>query len=161
MLREMKEGISFWQSRFGRFLRWVAFLPVGVVLVTILQALPTMVVNLAVYLIVRWELKLNFLTGLLAVVMLCLICPMILFYTWFPWLYKTPVLSCAIIAPNNKIASVIFGALFCIFQGWYLLSLFTEATFWIFRWYQLAFTGIVLAGTVASYQDEQDRMRLW
>ena len=114
----MNDNQSFWQTGFGRFIRWLVFLPIGGILVSILQALPPLAVLWA------WEYKLEFnlltlLIGIFVVGFLGTIGSL-----WVVGLGMTPYLSCKVIAPNNKVGSVIFGTLFCLCQGIFILTLF-------------------------------------
>jgi hypothetical protein len=143
----MNDNQPFWQTGFGRFIRWLVFLPIGCVLVAILQALPPLAVRLAS----GYKPEFSCLVLLLAIVaagMLIPICSM-----WFMGVWMTPYLSCRLIAPNHKVGSVIFGTLFCLFQGIFILTLFGGDYSWVEILYQILFTAIVIGGTVAAYKD--------
>jgi hypothetical protein len=143
----MNDNQSFWQTGFGRFIRWLVFLPIGAILVSILQALPP----LAVLWAWGYKLEFNLLTLIIGIFVVSILGA--IGWWWFIGLFMTPYLSCKVIAPNNKVGSVIFGTLFCLFQGIFILSLFGHDPSWVFIIYQIVIAGIVIGGTVMAYKD--------
>ena len=146
----MDEGTPFWQTGFGQLLRWLVFLPIGLFLTVILQGLPPGAVGLAR----AYKPEFNFLTIIIAIIVVSFLG--IFLSLWLACVWMTPFLSCTLIAPNKKVALVIFGTIFCLFQGEFMLSLLSDGTSWIFFTYQLSFSGLLIGGIVLAYKEEEN-----
>lgn len=137
-----------WTTGFGRLIRWLLFIPIGYLLACILQTLPPLAFALAW----GWKLEFNFFVLIVAVIAVSFLTSICVF--WCACVYLTPYLSCKIIAPDNKVGSVIFGTLFCLFQGIFLLKeLLGHDPSWLSIIYQIVFAGIVIVGTVTAYKE--------
>jgi hypothetical protein len=143
---------SFWNNPFGKLIRWLAFIPVGFVLGSILQVIPPLGVALAR----EYKPEFNFLTVFLAIFAVSIVGTVGWF--WALGVFFTPVLSCRTIAPNHRVGSVIAGTLFCVYQGinivWLFgLGLYGQAS-WVFIVYQLVFSAIFIFGIVTAYNED-------
>ena len=145
--RTMETETPFWSNAFGKLIRWLVFIPIGFVLGSILQSLPPLGVELAR----RYKPEFNFLTILIAIVVVSILGSVGWF--WVLGVAATPVLACRVIAPNHRVGAVIFGTLFCLFQAIYTLGLFGHAS-WIFILYQLIFSTIFIVGIVIAYKED-------
>lgn len=137
---------TFWNKPFGKLIRWLAFIPVGFALGGFLEALPPLGVELAR----AYQPEVNFLTIIMAIVVVAIspwIGPL-----WFAAVYGTPLLSCRVIAPNHRVGSIVFGTLFCVFKGTFILGLFGR-TSWVFILYHLVFTTIFIFGIVGAHNE--------
>jgi len=143
----MNNNQPFWQTGFGRFIRWALFLPIGCVLLIILQALPPLAVEVAS----RCKPEFSCLVLIVAIVAVSMLS--MIGWMWFLGVWMTPYLSCRLIAPNHKVGSVIFGTQFCLLQGIFILTLFGGDYSWVFILYQILFAAIVIGGTVMAYRD--------
>ncbi|MFU8857466.1 MAG: hypothetical protein ACNA8S_10750 [Deferrisomatales bacterium] len=137
---------SFWESGVGRLIRWLAFLPIAFFLISLLQTIPVRTVFWAA----NYIPDLNLLTLILAIVAVSLIGTAGWF--WVLGVSMTPVFACGVIAPNAKVGSVIFGTLYCLIQGLFLLGVLSSGAHWVFKGYQLVFGLIVLGGTIGAYK---------
>src|SRR4029453_8338538 len=120
---------------------------IGFVLGSILQSLPPLGVELAR----AYKPEFNFLTILIAIIVVSILTTVV--GLWFFGVFGTPVLSCRIIAPNHRVASVMFGTLFCLFQGLYILGLIGRAS-WVYILYQLVFSATFIFGIVTAYNED-------
>lgn len=143
----MNDNQSFWQTVFGRVIRWLLFLPVGFILVSILASLPPMALALA------WGYKPEFSFLILIAAIFVVSIGGTIFCFWVGGVWMTPYLICRVIAPNNKVGSVIFGTLFCLYWVINILMSFLGDASWVLIIYQMVFVGIVIGGTVMAYQD--------
>ncbi|MEN8255860.1 MAG: hypothetical protein ABFR33_10380 [Verrucomicrobiota bacterium] len=91
----------------------------------------------------------------LAIIIAILVVPVfiVLGGIWFVGVLLTPYLNCGLIAPDNRVAAVIYGMLFCLFEGVFLLSILAGGTSWISFGYQLVFLGISVGGIAISYKE--------
>ncbi|MBU2574061.1 MAG: hypothetical protein KKH28_08310 [Elusimicrobia bacterium] len=144
----MNNNRPFWQTGFGKSIRWLLFLPVGYILVYILQVVPPLVAAMALH----YKPEFNFLVLIIGIIAVSLLCTLGSF--WVMGVFMTPTLCCKIIAPNNKIGSVIFGTLFCLFQGFNILASFGLAHYWVSIIYQTVFGAITIGGTVMAYMED-------
>jgi len=139
---------AFWQGGFGKLLRWLTFLPLAFLSIGILQHLPVKAVIWAS----GYKPEFSFLTLIIGLIALSILGT--LGWLWFLGLSMTPYLTCGVIAPNNKIATVIFGTLFCLFQGLFLFGVFYSDAHWIYKVYMLVVSIIVIGSTVVAYQED-------
>lgn len=107
-----------------KFLRWVIFIPVGFILMTILNILPQMIF------LIKCESIITaiFLGGLL----------LSLFLVWIYAIILTPLFVCTKIAPKREVASILFGMLYSaylfrvmIIDGHYGYNIIFMMFFWI------------------------------
>ena len=131
----------------GRIIRWLVFIPVGFLLVGILQALPPFAVMWAH----SYRPEFSFLTIILAIIVVSILGTVGWF--WLLGVWATPMLSCRIIAPHPQVAAVIFGTLFCLHQGAFLLGLLSRAR-WGLAIYHFIFCAIVVVGVVSAYKGD-------
>jgi hypothetical protein len=152
LARDMESETSFWNKPFGKLIRWLAFIPVGCVLGSILQILPPLGVELAR----SYKPEFNFLTILIAVFAVSIGTTVVWF--WGAGVFLTAVLSCRIIAPNHRVGSVIGGTLFSGYQGINIVWLFGLVLYgqasWVFIAYQLVFSAIFIFGIVTAYNED-------
>jgi hypothetical protein len=140
-------AVSFWQNPFGRVLRWIAFLPVGVVLASVLQSIPPLVVVFAA----SWRPQFSFLILILGLIVLSVLGTLAWF--WVMASFFTPVLACRVIAPNHRVAAVVFATLSVLCEGSFILRLVGD-TPWLLVIYHIVFTIILVAGCVMAYKEE-------
>jgi len=143
--------MTFWQSTAGKTLRWVLFLPVGLLVAALLESVPIFAYRYAASV----ELRFTLLTLIIGIIVVSL-----LFTVSVHWLiavFFTPKLSCGLIAPTPKIAAVIFGTLFLLFQRRTLLSMVLGGqTGWGIIIYKALFSLLLMGGVVATYAEESD-----
>lgn len=152
----MNKEKPFWESDFIILLRWILFLPIGFILAGTLQAMPPLVVGLVKANIPESTFLAIVSTVILVPILIALSC------VWFMSVLMTPYLNCGFIAPNNRIPAIIYGMLFCLFEGIFLISIFAGGTSWIFIVYQLIFSAITLGGIVMlSKEIEFSRVKRW
>jgi hypothetical protein len=140
-------AVGFWQNRVGRVLRWIVFLPIGVVLASVLQSIPP----LAVVLAASWHPHFSFLILILGLIALSILGTLAWF--WFMASLFTPVLACRVIAPNHRVAAVVFPTLSILYEGSFILRLVGD-TPWLLVIYHVIFTIILVAGCVVAYKQE-------
>lgn len=144
------ENRSLWDSGSAKILRWLFFLPIGFLLAGILQMLPPLAVEWAR----GFRPEISFLTIVLAVIAVSILGTVC--WLWFAAVVMSPVLASRIIAPHRKIAAVIFGTLFCLFQALFVLRVFLEGGSWVYLGYQLLFAGLTIAGIIVAYKDDDE-----
>ena len=143
--------VAFWKSGFGKFLRWILFLPIAFTLSSILQLIPLCAVSFAA----GYEMRLTLLTILGCIVLLSVITP--LFYFWLMAVFMMPRLVCAVIAPNTRVASVMYGTLFCLGAIWSLVYWFGSGEYtWTFYLFQIFYAAIIMSGIVIAYQSAEE-----
>ncbi|MBW7893815.1 MAG: hypothetical protein H3C27_01775 [Opitutaceae bacterium] len=143
--------MTFWQSTVGKILRWVLFLPVGLLVSALLESIPIFAYRYAA----NVELRLTLLTLIIGVIVVSMLFTVLVY--WFIGVFFTPKLSCGMIAPTPKIASVIFGTLFVLFQGLTLLGMVLgDQTGWGIIIYKSLFSLLLMGGVVATYVEESD-----
>ena len=129
-------------------IRWVSFIPIAFILTTLLYAVPPLLYHYAS----TYELSFTLLS------ILTVLFSFTLFF-WVVWLwgmgvFYTPILSCVVIAPNNKVASIVYG----IFFASYIISGITFSIKngdWI-AVYSLLFSVLHLFGVVIAYREGGD-----
>ncbi len=137
----------FWQNRVGRVLRWIVFLPIGVVLASVLQSIPP----LAVVFAASWHPQFSFLILILGVIAVSILGT--LATLWFAASLYTPVLVCRFIAPNHRVAAIVFAMFSILYEGSFILRLVGD-TPWLLVIYHIVFTIILVAGCVVAYKAE-------
>lgn len=146
--------MHFWNSTFGKVLRWIFFLPVSFLAAAILEAIPIFAYGYAANL----ELKFTLLTLIIGIICASLLFALIWF--WFAGVCFTPMITCGLIAPTPKVASVIFGTAFVLLQGLSLLALIlSERIGWGVIIYKILFSILLIAGTVATYCERESTER--
>ena len=98
---------GFWQTIIGKALRWLAFVPIGIILTIAIEVLTI----LGTIWLFRGDLRLFIIIGILFGALFTAI-PLIM-YTFYGAIY----LSTVIICPTPKVGSIIFGTIY------YLLTL--------------------------------------
>jgi len=152
----MSKEKHLWQTDFIILLRWIIFLPIGFVLTAVLQVIPPQILELVKANIPESTL-LTIVGAVLAVPIL-----IILGWVWILGVLMTPYLNCGIIAPSNRAPAVIYGMLFCLFEGIFLISILAGGASSIFVIYQLIFSGVTLGGIVMLYKEmELSRLKRW
>ena len=145
--------MSFWHTTTGKVLRWILFLPVGLVAASVLEVIPIFSYRFASTV----ELRFTLLTLIIGIVVVSFLFTFVLL--WFMGVFFTPTLSCSLIAPTPKVASVIFGTLFVLFQALTLLPMFvTDDTGWGIIIYKILFSLLLIGGVVASYSQADERV---
>lgn len=130
-------------------LRWIAFLPVGLLLAAILQFIPPFVIQ---FLSINKVGDMSLMQLLIAIVIVLF--AMGLIPLWHYGVALVPMLCARVIAPNRKIAAIILGTLVLSVQLWAMF------TCWISKeWAYLAFNGWFavwfLGGTIGAYADDE------
>ena len=139
---------GFWQSGFGKFIRWLVFLPIGFVLGSVLQSIPPIVVAFAA----SYKPQFSFLVLILALIVLSMLLTCI--WLWGLAVFGTPYLSCRVIAPNHRVASVIFATLFIFCELAFILGLIGRREPWILVIYNIIFSAIFVGGCVVAYKED-------
>jgi hypothetical protein len=143
----MNKRKSFWKTEIVIPLRWIAYLPVGFCLTILLQAIPPLIAGLA-----KAHMPESiFLITLLAVIAV----PSLIVFglLWIVGVLAMPQLNCGFIAPSKRVAVIIYGMLFCLFEGSFLISILTGGASWIFLIYQFVFSVITVSGIVMVYKE--------
>jgi len=134
-----------------KLLRWILFLPVGLFAASVLELIPIFIYQFASTV----ELRFTLLMLIIGIV----VAPFVLGFVWL-WLWAvlmTPTLSCSVIAPSPKIASVIFGTLYVLFQIVTLLRMvFTDGEVWGIIVYMILFSLLMIGGVYASYSQADE-----
>ncbi|NLO02067.1 MAG: hypothetical protein GX126_07090 [Bacteroidales bacterium] len=131
--------------------KWIIWFPTIFIIAAILQLLPIFAYQIAR----NWDIQITFWNICFGVAVGV---PMIIFAAslWAWAVINTPMWTCNKIAPNNKVASVIFGTLFILFQAQTFISMAQKGYgFWAFV-YGGIFSLLLVYGTVAAYQVESD-----
>lgn len=138
--------MTFWQSNGGRILRWLLFLPIGLLVGAVLESIPILAFRFAATV----ELRFTLLTLIIGLVFAPFLTSLVAL--WFYGVFLTPMLACGIIAPTPKIASVIFGTLFLSFQVLTLFSwLFDGQTGWALIIFKALFSLWLMGGIIAAH----------
>lgn len=145
--RKMDREQPFWQTDSIILLRWIAFIPVGFILTASLQVIPSMAAGLLKAIIPDSTL-LTVVGALIAIPVLIL-----LGSAWCLGVLMTPHLSCGFIAPSRKVSAVLYGTLFCLFEGSFLISILAGGASWISLVYQFLFLGITVGGIVMLHRE--------
>lgn len=148
----MNERKFFWKNDIVIPLRWITYLPIGFGLTILLQAIPPLIAGLAKAHMPE-SVVLTILFAVVAVPVL-----ITLGVLWIIGVLAMPYLNCGFIAPSKRVAVVIYGLLFCLFEGSFLISILTGGASWIYSVYQFAFAVITVSGIVLVYK-EMDPLR--
>lgn len=143
----MSKEQPLWQTDSIILLRWIMFIPIGFILTATLQVIPSLVVGLV---------KVNMPESTLQTIIAALIAVPILIVLGWAWcmgVLMTPHFSCGFIAPSNRAPTVIYGMLFCLFEGTFLISILKGGISWISLVYQLIFLGITVGGIVMLHKE--------
>lgn len=122
-----QEQGSFWNSKFGCFIRWLLFLPIGFFLTLLIQNLTPLLVSWVVGQMSDVFMFLWFLMPLIG---------------WFGLVALSQAMICGI-APNPKIAAPIYGTLFSLLAIIYAAGLVTRG-----YWVDLVYTIVIAVGTI-------------
>jgi len=152
----MHKKQPLWQTDFILLLRWILFIPIGFMLTATLQVMPSLVVGL-----VKANLpESTFLTVAGTIVAIPVL--LLLSWVWGMAVLMIPHLSCRFIAPSNGASAVLYGMLFCLFEGTFMISILKGGTSWLSLVYQLIFLGITAGGIVMLYNGiELSRLTKW
>ena len=142
--------MSFWNSAIGKLCRWVLFLPIGIIAAALLESIPIIAFQVAA----NVELRFTLLTLIVGIFVATLVFSALAY--WFIAVFAVPSLACSRIAPNPKVASVIFGTLFVLFQGVTLWGMIRGETGWGIIAYKIMFSVLLLGGTVMAYIGDGD-----
>lgn len=152
----MSKEQPLWQADFMMMLRWIMFIPIGFMLTAALQVVPSLVAGF---------LKANMPGSIfLMIVSVIIVIPVLIVLgaVWGMGVLMTPRLICGLVAPSKSTATVIYGMLFCLFEGIYLISILAGGTSWIFFACQLTFSGITVGGIVMLFKEiELSHLRSW
>ena len=96
------ENQNVWSNPFLKFLRWLAFIPIGMILANILLAIPVKLFHLCFPLRVDPPIVRYIVAFILVPVSFGAL------YWWGIGCFMTSVLACRFIAPNRRIASVLY-----------------------------------------------------
>ena len=143
----MNERKSFRKTDIFTPLRWITYLPIGFSLTILLQAIPPLIAGLA-----KAHMPESiFLVTLIAVMAVPAF--IVLGLIWFIGVLAMPHLNCGFIAPSKRVAVIIYGMLFCLFEGSFLISILTGGASWSFLGYQFVFSVITVSGIVMVYKE--------
>lgn len=143
----MKQRKSFWKTEIIIPLRWITYLPIGFSLTILLQAIPPLIVGLA-----KAHMPESvFIITILAVIAVPIL--IVLGLIWVIGVLAMPHLNCGFIAPSKRIAVIIYGMLFGLFEGFFLVSILTGGASRIFLGYQFVFSAITVSGIVLVYKE--------
>lgn len=137
---------TYWDSRIIKFLRWIIFIPIGMILVSWLETLPPRVVIYAM----STKPEFNYLTLIIGIFVVSILGT--IFFLWLFLICASVTLSCNVIAPNGKIASIIFGTVYCLLALPQLIDSRIQGLPWIITAYLCAVMIIVTSSTVLSYR---------
>lgn len=125
-------------------MRWILFIPIGLALTAVLEGIPIFCYAFASEVEIRFTV-LTLLVG-------CFAATLVLPVAWF-WILGvlfSPTLICAVIAPHPKVASVVFGTLFSLFQFLTLARLYEMQNYGVLT-YKIIFSTILICGVFLSY----------
>jgi hypothetical protein len=141
--------MSFWASLSGKTLRWILFLPIGIILAALLEMLLLAFVNFAT----EYHLTMNLLSSLL--LLLALPIGITLGVVYIATVVNLPRLVCGWIAPSNRISSVALGLFFLISQTLTILGqIGNVSTVIIFS--KVLFSLLFLGGTVFVFFEPKE-----
>lgn len=141
--------MSIWSSFFGKTLRWILFLPIGIILAVILEALLLGFVNFAA----AYQLKMNLLTVIILLLTIAIGLPVTLLY--IVAVVNLPRFVCGRIAPSQHITSVLLGLFFLICQTITLLGQIGNTSTAIIL-AKVIFSLLFLAGTVFAFFEPRE-----
>lgn len=108
------ERLGFWRSGFGKFCRWILFLPTGFILLGIIEIL-TIVGTVWLF---DGNLKMFIIIGVLSGAL----------FTAFPLVvmayYETIWMAAGLICPSPKVGAIIFGTLYFLWMIPALIKVF-------------------------------------
>ncbi|MCG8345303.1 MAG: hypothetical protein MI685_09135 [Chlorobiales bacterium] len=145
------ESYSFWDKQIGRVIRWIAFLPTGFALAFLLYYIPIFAVAYAM----SYNIEMTLFSIMLAIFLVSVALGFMSF--WFMGVYSVPMLCCGFIAPNAKVASIIYGT-FYVFNtiiGGQLPMLFSYEKNWWLIIYSVVFSIIHFVGIVFAYKSDE------
>ncbi len=98
--------------------------------------------------------EINFLTILLAVVVVPIVGPLLIFFliSWGAGVVASSVLCCRAVAPKPQIAAVVFGTLFCLAQAIIIFGVIQQGYSWVLVTYHVIFDVLTLVGIVIAYK---------
>jgi len=152
----MSKEKPLWQTDFIILLRWILFIPIGFVLTAVLQVIPLHLAGLLSANLPEPSL-LTIVGAVIAVPIL-----IVLGWVWMLGVLVIPYINCGFIAPNYRAPAIIYGMLFCLFEGIFLISILAGGTSSVFLFYHLVFSVISVGGIVMLYkQIELSRLIRW
>ena len=137
-----------------KIFKWIIWFPIIFIIVAILQVLPIFAYEIA-RILGLWDINITFWNICFGIVIGV---PLFMFLAslWGWAVISTPMWTCNKIAPNNKVASVIFGTLFILFQALTFVGMAQKGYgIWAFV-YGGVFSLLLVFGTVAAYQVESE-----
>ena len=138
-----------WSSIPVKIIRAILFIPIGFILLSILQMLPIVLVN---WLALK-PFSLNWLSILIALIVVSIASGVAGFYAVI--VYFITVLTCRIIAPWYRGSTVIFGTLFLLAEVLSMISWCRAGNSAWFLIYHIIFTLVVIGGIFGSYATEE------
>ena len=139
--------LDFWQSRTGRLLRWLLFVPAGFAIATFLEWPPIAIARGIE------DIKLTWWT--LIILALASVVLLFLAMWWLGLVFLLPKVICRVIAPSPRIAALIFGTFFVTVR---MAEVLTDVTLGQFDQgrvlYQLGFLLVFVGGIVRAYIED-------
>jgi len=140
---------NIWSSIPVKIVRAILFIPIGLIILFVLQAIPIVLFNW----IALKPFTLNWLSVLAALFIVSIGGGIAYFYAML--VFFSPMLTCKIIAPWCRVATIIFGVLFVVLEFlWYQAG----NSLW-FLIYNMIFTLVVVSGLVVSYATTVEEKR--
>ena len=140
---------NVWSSIPVKMIRAVLFIPIGFIILSILQMLPIVLLN---WLALK-PFSLNWLSILLALFVVSIAAGVAWFYAVL--VYFATVLTCRIIAPWYRVSTIVFGTLFVLAE---VLSMISWCRAGNSAWlliYHIIFTLVVIGGMFGSYATDE------
>jgi hypothetical protein len=142
--------MSAWNSIAGKVCRWILFLPVGLLAAALLESIPIFAFQFAA----NYELRFTLLTVIVTIFVSAFVLGGIAY--WFAGVVLLPTLACGRIAPTPKVASVMFGTLFCFFQGVTLWGMVRGEAGWGIITYKIVFSVLLVIGIVVTHTADEE-----
>lgn len=139
----------FWAGSVGRIMRWILFLPVGLTVVFLLTLIPPLFYFWAM------SYKIDMSLGSIMLAIFAVSMAFSLLSLWVGAVYYSAVFSCLIVAPNPKVASVIYGTMYVLFLV--INPLYTQLSsgyHFMQVIYTIAVAIIHTVGIVSAYHDD-------
>ena len=127
-------------------------MPVGLLAAAILEVIPIFAYRFAATV----ELKFTLLTLIIGIIIVSFI--FLLLSLWWVGVFLTPTLSCRVIAPVPKVATVIYATIFVLFQVPTLVGMFRDGTGWAIILFKMLFSVLLLGGVVVAYREPEEKV---
>lgn len=139
---------NLWESVPVKIIRLFLYIPIGFILLSILQMIPIALFN---WLAIK-SFTPNWLSILIALFVVSIAAGVAGFYGVV--VYFTTILACRIIAPWRRISTVVFGTLFLLAEIVVMVSWCRTGNLEWFLIYHISFTLTVVGGLFASYTND-------